>query len=66
VVWRLLNMKKANPYWAEIEHYHNFGRLRLTSLLSECGFEVVQYGVSERYRACMELIALRRPKTVGN
>jgi protein O-GlcNAc transferase len=26
MVWRLLDAAEANPYWAELEHYHNFGR----------------------------------------
>lgn len=56
-VWKLLD--KYNPYWAELEHYHNFGRRRLYSLLRELGFESMEYGVSERYRACMEVIAVR-------
>lgn len=45
-----------NPYWTEIEHFHNFSRARLTELLRECGFEVLHYGVSERYMSGMELI----------
>ncbi|PNG25829.1 hypothetical protein CR492_11790 [Methylocella silvestris] len=57
MVWRLLHANKVNPYWAEIEHYHNFSRRRLYALLREHGFEPVEYGVSERYRACMEVIA---------
>ena len=59
VVWRFLDQSKANPYWGEVEHYHNFGRVRLSRLLAEHGFKVVEYGVSERYRACMEMIAIR-------
>lgn len=55
--WRLLG--DANPYWAEIEHYHNFGRERLYALLSEFGFDPVAYGISQRYRLCMEVIAVR-------
>lgn len=58
-VWRALNEADANPYWGEIEHCHNFGRKRLSALLAETGFGVVRYGISERYRACMELIARR-------
>ena len=57
LLWRMLNGASANPYWGEIEHYHNFGRKRLDALLREMGFEPVRYGVSERYRACMEVIA---------
>ncbi|MEO7385866.1 MAG: class I SAM-dependent methyltransferase [Gammaproteobacteria bacterium] len=57
--WRLLDASQANPYWGELEHYHNFSRRRLYSLLEEHGFVPVHYGVSERYRACMEVIARR-------
>lgn len=46
-----------NPYWAEIEHYHNFSRARLYALLAQCGFANFSYGISERYRACMEVLA---------
>ncbi len=60
MVWRLLHANKVNPYWGEIEHYHNFTRKRLYALLEEHGFQPVAYDVSERYRACMEVIAFRR------
>ena len=46
-----------NPYWGELEHYHNFTRARLVSLLAECGFEFVSYSVSRRWRLGMEIIA---------
>jgi 2-polyprenyl-3-methyl-5-hydroxy-6-metoxy-1,4-benzoquinol methylase len=59
-VWRLLDTVKANPYWAELEHYHNFSRARLYALLKECSFEPLHYTISERYRVCMEVIARRR------
>lgn len=57
LLWLAMSNAKANPYWYEIEHFHNFGRARLYALLQECGFEPVKYGVSERYRACMEIVA---------
>lgn len=57
IVWQALNQHNANPYWGEIEHYHNFSRSRLFKLLRETGFEPVKYGISERYRVCMEIIA---------
>jgi SAM-dependent methyltransferase len=60
VLWTAMNQSNANPYWGEIEHYHNFGRTRLYALLEEAGFEPVRYGISERYRACMEVIARKR------
>lgn len=56
-LWRFLTQNGVNPYWGEIEHYHNFGRKRLYALLDECGFQPVCYSVSTRYRACMEIIA---------
>ena len=58
-LWALLTQQKINPYWMELEHYHNFGRKRLYSLLREQGFEPVNYSVSQRYRAGMEIIALK-------
>lgn len=59
--WRGLDAAGANPYWHELEHLHNFSRARLAAVLAEEGFEPVAYGVSQRYKACMELIARRRP-----
>jgi 2-polyprenyl-3-methyl-5-hydroxy-6-metoxy-1,4-benzoquinol methylase len=56
-VWNLLDRMGANPYWGEIEHYHNFSRVRLDQLLHEMGFMPVRYGVATRYRVCMEVIA---------
>ncbi|HLX81298.1 MAG TPA: class I SAM-dependent methyltransferase [Burkholderiales bacterium] len=56
-IWAALDQQEAHPYWGEIEHYHNFSRTRLYGLLREFGFEPVRYGISERYRACMEIVA---------
>ena len=56
-IWRAMTHAGANPYWAEIEHYHNFGRKRLYALLAEAGFAPVHYSVSLRYKACMQVIA---------
>lgn len=57
LIWKIFTQQKMNPYWGEMEHYHNFGRKRLYSLLDETGFKALRYGVSERYRMCMEVIA---------
>jgi SAM-dependent methyltransferase len=57
LLWHSLNSARSNPYWGEIEHYHNFGRRRLYALLEEYGFAPRLYGVSERYRVCMEVVA---------
>jgi SAM-dependent methyltransferase len=58
-VWKVLDSRGENPYWAELEHLHNFGRARLYQLLRATGFEPCRYGVSERYVACMEVVARR-------
>lgn len=60
VIWKLMTEQNINPYLGELEHYHNFSRTRLVSLLNECGFDVVRYGISDRYRVCMEIVALKR------
>ncbi|WP_231848965.1 class I SAM-dependent methyltransferase [Paramagnetospirillum magneticum] len=60
MVWRLLDQQMLNPYWPEIEHYHNFSRERLYALLEDHGFTPVNFAVSERYRVCMEVIAIRK------
>lgn len=56
-VWQFLDGADKNPYWGEIEHYHNFSRERLYKLLSDHGFGDFSYGISDRYRACMEIVA---------
>lgn len=58
VAWRYMDAAGGCLYWKEPEHYHNFTRERLQSLLRECGFEPVDYFVSSRYQACMEIIAV--------
>ena len=60
--WRMLDRVDGNPYWGELEHYHNFGRQRLSSLLRQYGFEPIDYGISERYYMCMEVIASKVPQ----
>jgi 2-polyprenyl-3-methyl-5-hydroxy-6-metoxy-1,4-benzoquinol methylase len=56
-LWNYWNANDQNPYWHEIEHYHNFTRDRLYALLRATGFEPIRYTVSERYRCCMEIVA---------
>lgn len=60
IVWRIFDSAETNPYWGELEHYHNFGKQRLYQLLAETGFTPLRYGISERYRFCMEVIARKR------
>jgi predicted O-linked N-acetylglucosamine transferase (SPINDLY family) len=64
-VWRLLDKEKRNPYWGEMEHYHNFSRQRLYDLLEETGFSPLNYSISDRYRVGMEIVAqLRTSATI--
>lgn len=56
-LWHYWNSTDQNPYWHEIEHYHNFTRERLYAILRETGFEPVHYNISSRYRGCMEVLA---------
>jgi 2-polyprenyl-3-methyl-5-hydroxy-6-metoxy-1,4-benzoquinol methylase len=58
--WKMLDQENVNPYWGELEHYHNFSKTRLYSLLMEEGFTPVKYRISERYRACMEIVAQKK------
>lgn len=55
--WKALDAAGKNPYWAELEHLHVFGRARLCALLEELGFGGFRYSVSERYLAGMEVLA---------
>ena len=59
VAWRTMDTAEENPYWGELEHYHNFSRARLYTLLEEHGFTPVAYNVSDRFLSCMEVIAVR-------
>ncbi len=60
VTWKFLDGRQANPYWCELEHYHNFSRASLTRLLEEEGFAPTSYAVSSRYNACMQVVASKR------
>ena len=52
--------QNKNPYWGELEHYHNFSRKRLYDLLIENKFDPISYSISERFRMCMEIIAVSK------
>jgi 2-polyprenyl-3-methyl-5-hydroxy-6-metoxy-1,4-benzoquinol methylase len=60
IVWKIMDSNNVNPYWGEMEHYHNFSRTNLYALLNESGFTPVRYGISERYRVCMEVVAVKK------
>lgn len=56
-LWHYWNANNLNPYWQEIEHYHNFTRESLYALLEKTGFKPIHYAISDRYRCCMEVLA---------
>jgi 2-polyprenyl-3-methyl-5-hydroxy-6-metoxy-1,4-benzoquinol methylase len=56
-LWHYWNETNQNPYWKELEHYHIFTRERIYALLQEAGFKPRHYAISQRYRACMEILA---------
>ena len=56
--WRVMEAENANPYWTDLERYHNFGRDRLIALLNECGFEIAGFRLPERSRAQIEIYAV--------
>lgn len=60
LTWRRLDRERSNPYWVEIEHYHNFNRASLCGLLEGAGFRIVRYRASERYLSGMEIFARLR------
>jgi protein O-GlcNAc transferase len=49
----------THGFFGELEHYHNFGRKRLCSLLIDHRFTPRAFNVSRRYPLCMEVIATR-------
>lgn len=61
--WRASTKAGNNPYWGEIEHFHNFSRASLMRLLSQEGFLPVDYQISRRYKSCMEITAIRPEQT---
>jgi protein O-GlcNAc transferase len=57
LAWTALNEEGLNPYWAEIEHAHNFSFRQLRELLEREGYQRMTCSVSPRYRVCMEIVA---------
>jgi protein O-GlcNAc transferase len=55
--WKLQDELGLNAYWSELEHFHNFDRARLYATLLDIDMVPCHFAVSERYPACMEVIA---------
>jgi protein O-GlcNAc transferase len=62
-LWRSMDGMHYNPYWLEIEHYHNFTRKTLSQLLDAHGFVPVSYHVSPRYKSCCEIISMKKDRS---
>jgi SAM-dependent methyltransferase len=60
LAWQVLDEENVNPYWSEIEHYHNFSYRQLRTLLGGHGFESISCSISNRYRLGMDVTA-RKP-----
>jgi SAM-dependent methyltransferase len=59
LAWQVLDEEGINPYWSEIEHYHNFSYRQLREILEMHGFGEVSCSVSNRYRLGMDVVATR-------
>ena len=59
LTWRVMDRDHRNPFWSEIEHYHNFDRARLYALLATSDLRPCYFSVGERYLAAMEVCAVK-------
>ena len=59
LAWRALDEEDVNPYWSEIEHFHNFSYRQIRGALRGLGFDSVSCTVSNRYRLGMDVVARR-------
>lgn len=57
--WKLMDSKKENPYWAELEHHHCFSSARLLMLLDEMGFTPISLRLNKRYKCGIDVLAWR-------
>jgi protein O-GlcNAc transferase len=64
--WKRLSEEGTNPYFSEIEHYHNFSYFQIRTLLGNHGFEPLACSVSGRYRLCMDVVASRAERPSGD
>ena len=55
-----MDAENVNPYWSEIEHFHNFSFRQIRDELLHLGLGPVTCTVSNRYRLGMDVLAVRR------
>ena len=55
-----MEAQKSNSYWTDLERSHHFTRDRLVALLRDNGFEVIDFALSPRALAEVEIYAVRK------
>ncbi len=65
LAWQALDDENINPYWSEVEHYHNFSFRQVRTLLEEHGFDSISCSVSNRYRLGMDVTAVKSGSLAG-
>lgn len=58
--WKAMDAARTNDYWSQLERYHNFSRDRIIELLCSSEFEMIDFALSGRQHAHMELYARRK------
>lgn len=53
--WKIMNKNSCNPYWQEIEHFHNFSKTNLIKLFVQAEFTPVLFNISNRYLSTINL-----------
>lgn len=53
--WNIMNKNCSNPYWQEIEHFHNFSKTNLIKIFSQLGFKPVLFNISNRYLSTINI-----------
>jgi protein O-GlcNAc transferase len=59
-VWKAMDAEKNNPYWMDLERFHNFSRDRLVALVQGSDFDIVAFATPTRAKAQIELYAVRK------
>jgi len=59
LAWKELDGRRSNPYWTEIEHYHNFSRPHLEEVLRQTNFEPLWHHPNGRYLCGLDVAARR-------
>lgn len=55
--WRFVDAEGRNPYWIELEHYHNFSRASIVELLVDAGLTPTSVTIGDRFRFGVDIVA---------